>query len=89
MKHRPSHLKRLEKREERSEHEMTVQDDQWKEHYMHERTTKQIKKQKKQKLKAESKGKSRVPKNLDEKNKLEQGRTPITRERSHKPRPHK
>lgn len=85
MKYRPSHLKRLEKKEERSEHEMAVQDEQWEELYKHERTTRQLKKQQQQKLKAENKAKSQEPKILDQKNKLEQHHNPIKKGRSHKP----
>jgi len=89
MKHRPSHLKRMEKKQDRSLNEISAQEVNWEEHYKHERTTRQIKKQEKQRIKAEKLGKSQVPKSLDEKNNLEKHRTPITRERSHNTNPKK
>jgi len=89
MKHRPSHLKRLERREERSEHEIETAENQWEEHYKQERTTKQIKKQAKQKAKRQHEEKPHMPKSLEEKEKLEKHRNPVIRERSHQPRPQK
>ena len=89
MKHRPSHLKRLEKKQDRSANEISAQDANWEEHYKHERTTRQIKKQEKQQVKAESLSKSHVPKSLDQKNEEQKHRTPVTRERSHNPKPQK
>jgi|GEM_PF-5849226 len=89
MKHRPSHLKQFEKKQERSEHEIEHEEMEWKKHYMHERTARQIKKQAKQKVKADKKNKVHMPKDLEEKNKLQKNRAAVIRKRSHQPRPQK
>ena len=62
-------------------------DESYKEEYRHEESPKQKKKQAKVTRKKKSLAHIPEPKSLDEKNKLEKDRTPITRERSHESLP--
>lgn len=84
MKYRPSNLKKLEKREERSEHHMEVEDDKWKEAFMHERTEKQKKKQAKRHEKEVKENAIHLPPTINEKNKMHEKEMHSQRDRRDK-----
>lgn len=89
MRKRSGNIKKMPKHEEAVVQKSLSKKDSWEKNYAHEKSTEQMKKQKKQKIKMEKEGRSIVPKSIEEKNKLEKYRTSVWGERSHYPRPKK
>ena len=85
MKDLPHHIKKLNKDVVRKAKEEELPDPNWEKQYRHPTTEKQKKKQKKAKIRKLKNKHTPHPDDAEEQNKKMKHRTPVRKERSHKP----